>query len=247
MSVIDGATNTKGPRISLGASNGFILPQAMAMAPDGDRIYVINDLDSTVSVVSTQTNTVVDTLPQSLVGTNPWALTVSPDGQRLYIVGNNQLFIVIDVVSRSRVATVTHNLGGSFGVAASPDGTRVYMMATGSDTLAVLGTAPYRVIATLPLDLEVKLLRGDALAQSPDGRFLYLPQFSEFDDGCGTNPNCIPLSPPPGFLPSRVAGPDTTTNAIVAATRVDGKAYHVGASPNGAVVYAPNYFLCCTD
>ena len=161
LTVIDGATNTKGPSISLGASNGFILPQAMAMAPDGDRIYVVNDLDSTVSVVSTETNTVVDTWPASLVGTNPRAVTVSPDGQRLYVVGNNQgVFIAIDVASRSRVATVTHNLSGTFGVAASPDGTRVYIMATFSDTLAVLSTAPYRVIATMPLDLDVTLPEG---------------------------------------------------------------------------------------
>ena len=198
LTVIDGATNTKGPRISLGASGGFILPQAMAMAPDGDRIYVINDLDSTVSVVSTATNTVVDTWPTALVGTNPRAVAVSPDGQRVYVVGNNQLFIAIDVVSRSRVATVTHNLGGTYGVAASPDGSRVYIMATGSDTLAVLSTAPYRVIATLPLDLDVRFLRGDTVSLSPDGRFAYLPQSSTLVDGCGTNPNCIPISPPGG-------------------------------------------------
>jgi YVTN family beta-propeller protein len=131
LTVIDGATNTKGPRITLGTSNNFILPQAMAMAPDGDRIYVINDLADTISVVSTETNAVVETWPSSLVGTRPRALTLSPDGQRVYVVGNHQLFIAIDVASKSRVATVTHNLGGSFGVAASPDGARVYMMATG--------------------------------------------------------------------------------------------------------------------
>ena len=42
-------------------------------------------------------------------------------------------------------------------------------------------------------------------------------------------------------MPSRVAVLDTTTNAFVAATTIGGKAYHVGVSPNGAVVYAPNY------
>ncbi len=239
LTVVDGATNTKGPRISLGASGGFILPQAMAMAPDGDRIYVVNDIDSTVSVVSTATNTVVDTWPTALVGTSPLAVAVSPDGQRVYVVGNNQLFIAIDVASRSRVATVPHNLGGTFGVAASPDGTRVYIMATGSDTLAVLSTAPYRVIATLPLDLDVLFLRGDTISLSPDGRFLYLPQFSTITDPCGGNPNCIPLSPPGGARPSRVAVLDTTTNAFVAATPVGGSARHVGVSPNGAVVYVP--------
>ena len=88
LTVIDAATNTKGPSIPLGTSNNFILPQAMAMAPDGDRIYVINDLEETISVVSTETNTVVDTWPSSLVGTRPRAVTVSPDGRRVYVVGN---------------------------------------------------------------------------------------------------------------------------------------------------------------
>ena len=157
LTVVDGATNTKGPRITLGTSGGFVFPQAMAMAPDGNRIYVVNDLESTVSVVSTATNTVVETWPASLVGANPVAVAVSPDGQRLYVVGNSQSFVAIDVVARSRVATVTHNLGGTFGVAASPDGSRVYIMATGADTLAVLSTAPYRVIARLPLDLDVPI------------------------------------------------------------------------------------------
>ena len=192
-----------------------------------------------ISVVSTATNTVVETWPTALVGTSPLAVAVSPDGQRVYVVGNNQLFIAIDVVSRSRVATVPHNLGGTFGVAASPDGTRVYIMATGSDTLAVLSTAPYRVIARLPLDLDVRFLRGDTISLSPNGRFLYLPQFSTLTDPCGGDPNCIPLSPPGGASPSRVAVLDTTTNAFVAATSVGGIAYHVGVSPNGAIVYVP--------
>lgn len=247
LTVIDGATNTKGPRITLGPSNNFILPQAMAMSPDGDRIYVVNDIGDTISVVSTATNTVVDTWPASLVGTRPRAIALSPDGQRVYVVSNRNPgeLIVIDVASRSRVAAVPHNRGASFGVAASPDGTRVYVMATGTDTLVVFGTSPYRVIATLPLNLELGILRGDALALSPDGRYLYLPQFS-ISDPCGGDPFCIPLIPA-GALPSRVAVLDTTTNAIVATTPVgqdplEGKAYHVAVSPNGAFVYAPNYW-----
>ena len=98
-----------------------MLPHAIAMAPDGARVYVINDYDQTI-VVSTATNTVEDVWPTALVGTNPRALAVSPDNRRLYVVGNHQLFIVIDIASRSRVATITHNQGGAFGVAASPTG-----------------------------------------------------------------------------------------------------------------------------
>jgi YVTN family beta-propeller protein len=91
LTVIDAATNATGPRIRLGLSNGFLLPHALVMAPDGARVYVINDYDQTISVVSTATNTVEDVWPTSLVGTAPRGLAVSPDNQRLYVVGNHQL------------------------------------------------------------------------------------------------------------------------------------------------------------
>ena len=147
LTVIDAATNTTGPRIQLGRSNGTLLPHAIVMAPNGARVYVVNDYDQTISVVSTATNTVEDVWPTSLVGTAPRALAVSPDNQRLYVVGNHQLFIVIDIASRSRIATVAHNQGGALGIAVSSDGSRVYVMATGSNRVVVLGTAPYAVLS----------------------------------------------------------------------------------------------------
>ena len=243
LTVIDAANNTKGTRITLGTSNGFILPQAMAMSPDGTRIYVANDLEDTISVVSTATNAVEETWPAALGGLGPRALTVSPDSQRLYVARRDGSLTVIDVASRTRVADLPLRLGSLFGVAASPDGSRVYAMATGSDTLAIVGTAPFGLIATVNLDLSGRLLRGDTVSLSPDGRFAYLPQFSTWEDFCGGDPNCIPLSPPSGAASSRVSVLDTTTNTIVAATTVGNlatRSYHVAASPNGAVVYAPN-------
>ena len=244
LTVVNAATNTKGPRIALGTSNGVVLPQAMVMAPDGSRVYVINDLQGTISVVATATNTLEDTWPSALVGSSPTALTVSPDGERLYVVGNSntETFIAIDIASRTRIATVGPNLGGAFGVAASGDGSRVYMMATGSDTLAVLSTAPYRILTTIDLDLGVNLLRGDALTVSPDGRFLYIAQNPSWSDPCGGNPNCIPLTPPASARASRIAVLDTSTNAIVATTTIhlsfQTRMYHTAVSPNGAFVYA---------
>jgi len=228
LTVIDAATNAKGPRIQLGLSNGFLLPHAIVMAPDGARVYVINDYDQTVSVVSTATNTVEDVWPTSLVGTAPRGLAVSPDNRRLYVVGNHQLFIVIDIASRTRVATVTHNQGGAFGVAASPDGSRVYVMATGSNRVVVLGTAPYAVIARV--QLQGFYIRGDSLSVSPNGRFIYVPQREDLE------PNEIPIFP---LTPSHVAIIDSTTGAIVK-TPAD-IPWHVGISPDGSTIYAPSY------
>ncbi len=229
LTVIDAATNTPGPRIQLGRSNGFLLPHAIVMAPDGARVYVLNDYDQTISVVSTATNTVEDVWPTSVVGTSPRALAVSPDNQRLYVVGNHQLFIVIDIASRSRVATVTHNQGGAFGVAASPDGSRVYVMATGSNRVVVLGTAPYAVITRVQLDGFYA--RSDSLSLSPNGRFIYVPQ----RDNLG--PNEIPIFP---WTPPRVVVLDTATGAVVT-TRLDTVPWHVGISADGSTIYIPSY------
>jgi YVTN family beta-propeller protein len=229
LTVIDAATNARGPRIQLGRSNGFLLPHAIAMAPDGARVYVVNDYDQTISVVSTATNTVEDVWPASLVGTNPRALAVSPDNQRIYVVGNHQLFIVIDVAARTRVATVAHNQGGAFGVAASPDGSRVYVMATGSNRVVVLGTAPYAVITRAQLDGFY--VRSDSLSVSPDGRFIYVPQRTDLD------PNEIPIFP---LTPPGVVVLDTASGAV-ARTRLDTVPWHVGISPDGSTIYAPSY------
>ena len=144
-------------------------------------------------------------------GHNPRALAVSPDNQRLYVVGNHQLFIVIDIASRSRVATVTHNQGGAFGVAASPDGSRVYVMATGSNRVVVLGTAPYAVITRGQLDGFYT--RSDSLSVSPNGRFIYVPQREDL------GPNEIPILP---LTPPRVVILDTATGAVVT-TAVDNR------------------------
>ena len=64
LTVVDGVTNQKGTRIPLGLSSG--LYTSLALAPDGLRAYVTNERDTTVSVVSTVTNTVIETLPKAL-------------------------------------------------------------------------------------------------------------------------------------------------------------------------------------
>lgn len=56
-------------------------PDAVAVSPDGSRLYTSNPNADSVSVIDTTTNTVTGTVG---VGNGPKSVTVSPDGARAY-------------------------------------------------------------------------------------------------------------------------------------------------------------------
>jgi YVTN family beta-propeller protein len=65
-------------------------PNALALNPVNDELYVANADSDTVSVIDTKTNVVVRTIDLSpyagsVEGSSPDALTVSPDGKTLYV------------------------------------------------------------------------------------------------------------------------------------------------------------------
>ncbi len=181
-----------------------------------------------MSVVSTQTNTVVATLTESVIGANPSAVAVSPDSRRVYFSGTESIndqfhafLTVVDIQSKSPIAKIPLGFEFAYGVAASPDGSRVYVI-TGcqnsfgstcrqqAHVVAVIDTATNGVLTTVPLSLG----GGFSVSLSPDGRFAYLPSERQ------------------------VQVLDTTTNTIVATTTTSvGGTRHVGVSPNGATVY----------
>jgi YVTN family beta-propeller protein len=75
VSVIDTATNAVvGSPIPVGSD--VLEPVGIAVTPNGASVYVTNSNDRTVSVISTASNTVVDTIS---VGTNPSGIAITPD------------------------------------------------------------------------------------------------------------------------------------------------------------------------
>jgi YVTN family beta-propeller protein len=81
VSVINTATNTVVATIPVG-----IVPQLLAVTPDGTRVYVPNQGSDTVSVINTATNTVVATIA---AGSQPVTAGVTPDGARVYVTNIN--------------------------------------------------------------------------------------------------------------------------------------------------------------
>src|SRR5215813_12377543 len=75
--LIDPATNKV-----MGVINGIEANHGAAAAPDGTRLYVSNEADSTLDVVDTKTLRVTSKIPLS---GHPNNIAISQDGKRVYV------------------------------------------------------------------------------------------------------------------------------------------------------------------
>jgi YVTN family beta-propeller protein len=125
---------------------------------------------------------------------------------------------VIDTATNTVVATVPVGVG-PFGVAATPDGRRVYVTNSGGPySVSVIDTATNAVVATVP---ATPTPLGVAVA--PDGRFAYA-----LIDGTGV-----------------AYAIDTATNAVAASAAIDpgAGAISIAVTPDGRFAYIANAFL----
>src|SRR6266849_4178391 len=155
VSVIDTTTNTVSATIPVGLPPPPlcvpICDMAVAVSPDGSKIYVTNTFSNsnTVSVIDTATNTVSATIP---IGAS-LGVAVTPDGSKVYVANlASNTVSVIDTATNTIIARTGDPLqGGSFGVAVSPDGSKVYVANGVSNTVSVIDTAANAVGPTIPV------------------------------------------------------------------------------------------------
>lgn len=170
VSVIDTSTNTiTGTAIPVGTA-----PFRITASPDGSRVYVANQgvspANGTISVISTATATVVDTIT---VGRGPLVLKSNPAGTLLYVanqVGNT--VSVINTPANTIAATITV---GSLpqGVAVSPDGSEVYVTNQTSNNVSVIDAATNTVAATIAVGTGPV-----AAAFNATGSYAYVTNFN---------------------------------------------------------------------
>src|SRR5579864_5297690 len=86
--------------------------------------YVTNFNSGTVSVIDTQTNTVIATVS---LGTNPAVVAITPDGSQAYVSDNGSSTVsVIDTQTNAVIATMSVGINPSF-FAITPNGTQAYV------------------------------------------------------------------------------------------------------------------------
>jgi gliding motility-associated-like protein len=173
--------------------------------------YIANFLSNDVSVINTNTNAVIATIP---VGNNPYAATASKSG-KIVCITHAAPYNAIDIIN-----TATNTVKASVGVGLSPimscispDESKIYVSNVGSNSVSVISTATNAVIATIAMG---SYPRGIEI--SPDGKNLYV-----VEEGTGN-----------------VSVINTVNNTIVASIATAIGIKYLTLNPKGTLGYAVN-------
>ncbi len=235
----------------------------------GPRVLVTNLKDDSVSVISTATNLVTNTIR---VGDQPNGIVVSPTAPTAYVTNYKDSTVsVIDTATLQVTNTISLRTSkkhrGPQGIAVSPDGAKIYVANGLSNSLSVIDTQTKTIVNEVPVGKEPY-----DVALSFDGARAYVTNFdsnsvSVVDTETKTviatipvekGPTGIATSPLPGANLAYVANslvsssgtfPEGTAFAIDTTTNttsgdVIGLSFYpikVAFPPDGSKVYLANF------
>ncbi len=103
-------------------------PWGIAMAPDGDHIYVGNTNDGTVTIIQTSDNSTVDTVEfESWDTANPMGVAVAPDGKYVYATNYSKDTVEIIETENNQLVDPIRVGNRPVSVAVNPDGQYIYV------------------------------------------------------------------------------------------------------------------------
>jgi YVTN family beta-propeller protein len=222
-------------------SNYFAYIPGSSVYPTGPAINVINrSLDTVVNSIS--------------VGQDPYGVCVSPDGSTVYVTLDNN----VDAINTTtnRVDTIAIGSGGyPGGICVSPDGSKLYAAFNTSNTVYVINTSTYSIVATITVGIT-----PEGICISPDGSKVYvtnredssvsiinaLSNSVENTISVKRYPEGVCITPDGSKVyvanngNSSVSVINTTSNTVSATIPVGSSPWGICMSPDGSKVYVAN-------
>ncbi|SHM27158.1 protein kinase domain-containing protein [Cryptosporangium aurantiacum] len=200
------------------------------------------------------------------VGNGPQGLVFAPDGRRVYVANSDARNVsVIDTEDRRVVATIATRDQPQY-LAMSPKGDRLYVSTHnaegGGNAVVVVDTAKRSVVTRIPIEDEGEDAHPYALAVSPDGVLLYVPDHDRnlvlvIDTTINQMVMRLAVQPAPHWVAFSPDGGNTaylanhesnlltvvdTRNTAITATIPVGKSPHsVAVTPDGTRAFTANY------
>jgi YVTN family beta-propeller protein/probable HAF family extracellular repeat protein len=256
ISVIDVATNqVEATRLPAGPR-----PSDVRITPDGQYLYVTNELQTggTVSVIQVSTGALIQTI--SGLGNSPAALAISPSGKFIYVTNAGSGTVSIINTVTNQVSPTSINVGPDPEVIAfTPDGRFAYIGNYSSNGISFVSSATNQSVGSLT---NLGQAPGpDGISITPDGKKAYVENYG--NNGSGTTVSVIQTYMPkvvktitvgPGpsqsaitpdgnylFVPLQGAnsGPPTSNSVVVIDTRTDtviGRPILVGNAPGNVAI-----------
>jgi YVTN family beta-propeller protein len=172
--LIDPATNKV-----VGEIGGIEVNHGAAPAPDGSRLYVTNEAESTLDVADLKTLKVIKHIPLT---NHPNNVAVSKDGKRVYcaIVAGAGAVDVIDTATLTRVKSIRTE-GGIHNVYVTPDGKFIVAGSIPGRKISVIDQKTEEILWTAPTRDGVRPMAFETNADGSTKRiFAQLSNFNGF-------------------------------------------------------------------
>ena len=165
VTVFDATTGTVLERVAVGQK-----PIGVTAPPGIDKVYVSNEKDGTVSVISRTTMALENTIPVGK-GSDPHHVAHSPDGGRVYVALYGMAAIAVIDTSSDTVEIMRSGRRGSrtHAVGVSPDGSSLYVTNTKTNDIQRLDPEGRIVGDPIPVGAG-----PSEVLISPDGRTAYV-------------------------------------------------------------------------